>query len=104
MKLRGIEFGSVLGASGVQGFFGEGYWFHQPWADLGLDFRGMTFTAKTVTLSGRRGNMPIRADFKPQAWFPDCVKAKPLVGLMLNAVGLSNHGLRSTRCRYTTIA
>src|SRR3989344_7751324 len=38
MKLRGIEFGRVWGASGVLGFFGEGYWFHPYLKRFGLDF------------------------------------------------------------------
>jgi dihydroorotate dehydrogenase len=93
MKLRGIEFGNVLGASGVQGFFGEGYWFHKPWHLLGLDFSNMTFVAKTATLQPRAGNMPLTRRLTPRDWFPACVKARPLRGVMLNSVGLSNPGL-----------
>jgi dihydroorotate dehydrogenase len=93
MKLRGIEFGKVLGASGVQGFFGEGYWFHRLWRPFGLDFTGMTFVAKTATLLPRPGNMPLTRDYTPKHFFPDCVKANFSRGIMLNAVGLSNPGL-----------
>ncbi len=93
MRLRGIDFGNALGASGVQGFFGEGYWFHKPWAPLGLDFRGATFVAKTATLLAREGNMRLGADLGPAEYFPDCVRMKPARGVALNAIGLSNPGL-----------
>lgn len=95
MKLRGIEFGNVLGASGVQGFFGEGYWFHNAWHQLGLDFSGMTFVSKTVTLLPSEGNMPLTSRHTPKEWIPRCVKVLPLSGVMVNAVGLSNPGLEA---------
>ncbi len=90
MKLRGIDFGNVLGASGVQGFFGEGYWFHKA---LGLSFADMTFVSKTVTLLPRKGNMSLTQDFTPRYPFPGCIKVKLLRGVMLNSIGLSNPGL-----------
>jgi len=93
MKLRGIDFGNVLGASGVQGFFGEGYWFHKMWHLFGLNFDGMSFVAKTTTLLPRKGNMPLTRHYTPRYLFPGCVKTKPLQGIMLNSVGLSNPGL-----------
>jgi len=83
MKLRGIDFGNVLGASGAQGFFGEGYWLHKLWKPFGLDFDGMTFVAKTATLLPRKGNMP----------FTNCVRVSLRRGAMLNAIDLSNPGL-----------
>src|SRR3989344_2132726 len=87
MKLRGIDFGNVWGASGVQGFFGEGYWFHKlPF--VGANFKGVTFVSKTATLYPRQGNMLLNKYYEPQEWFPSFVK-----GLALNAVGLSNPGL-----------
>lgn len=93
MKLRGIDFGNVLGASGVQGFFGEGYWFHKVCCPFGLNFRGMTFVAKTATLLPRKGNMPLTRHYTPRNPFPGCVKVKPWRGVMLNSIGLSNPGL-----------
>jgi dihydroorotate dehydrogenase len=91
MKLRGIDFDVVRTASGVLGFFGEGYWFHSlpllsQWY-APLDEIG--FTSKTATLLPREGNLS-RKDFLPK-----CVKVYPLRGggLVLNAVGLSNPGL-----------
>src|SRR3989338_2662201 len=95
MKLRGIDFGNVLGASGVQGFFGEGYWFHNAWKLSGLNFTDMTFVAKTATLLPRKGNMSLTRHYTPRNPFPGCVKAKLLRGVMLNSVGLSNPGLNT---------
>ena len=54
VKLRGIEFGNVLAASGVQGFFGEDYWFHKLTRP---NFSGVTFVSKTATVSPRPGNL-----------------------------------------------
>lgn len=93
MKLRGIEFGEVLGGSGVDGFFGEGYWFHKPLKPIGLDFRGMTFVSKTATLLLRQGNMPLTKRYTPRNPYPKSISSKPMTGSMLNAIGLSNPGL-----------
>lgn len=93
MQLRGIEFGNIMGASGVQGFFGEGYWFHPFLKPFGLDFTGMTFVAKTTTLAERAGNMPLTGSHTPREYLPRCIKVQPLRGNMLNAVGLSGPGL-----------
>ncbi len=106
MKLRGIEFGNVLGASGAQGFFGEGYLHHRLLGPFGPKFDGCTFVAKTTTLNGRKGNMPMQEDgitpreFMPRCIFPNFLRVKNipisigmfLKGLMLNAVGLSGPG------------
>ena len=93
MILRGINFGPVWGASGVQGFFGEGYWYH-PWLrPIGLNFQDMTFVAKTTTLHAQMGNMPMRADgITPVEHSPSCIAVRPLKGVALNAVGLSGPG------------
>jgi len=84
MKLRGIEFGPVWGASGVQGFFGEGYKFHAMWKLLGLNFHNMTFAGKSTTLHPNLG-----------IWFPKCIRVKFQHGLVLNAVGLKGPGLKA---------
>ena len=94
MILRGIDFGCVHGASGVQGFFGEGYWFHKV-PIIGPNFNGMTFVAKTTTLNAREGNMPLKSDYTPRDMFPKCVVVKPLSGVVLNAVGLSGPGAKA---------
>lgn len=93
MNLRGINFGNVLGASGVQGFFGEGYFFHKLWKPFGLNFGNMTFVAKTATLLSREGFMPLTRNYTPRSLFPACIKVKPLRRAMLNSVGLSGPGL-----------
>ncbi len=93
MKLRGIDFGNVLGASGVQGFFGEGYWFHKLWGPLGPKLDDITFVSKTATLFPRKGNMSLTRRYTPKNPFPGCVKAKLRRGVMLNAVGVSNPGI-----------
>lgn len=95
MKLRGIDFGPVLDASGVQGFFGEGYWYHRFSKSLGLNFYGCTFVAKTTTLHARQGNMPMKKDgITPRELMPRCVKVYFRKGIMLNAVGLSGPGAK----------
>ncbi|HTM68846.1 MAG TPA: HisA/HisF-related TIM barrel protein [Candidatus Binatia bacterium] len=95
MRLRGIDFGPVLDASGVRGFFGEGYAHHALWKPFGLSFEGSTFVAKTTTLGPREGNMPLGADLRPKELVPRCVIAKPLKGVALNAVGLSGPGAKA---------
>lgn len=101
MILRGIEFGPAWCASGTQGFFGEGYWYHRVFRALLMgqfSFEGATFVAKTATLAFRAGNMPFKTDgLTPREWKPRCIHlAFPawLRGAMLNAVGLSGPGAR----------
>ncbi|MEI8130611.1 MAG: hypothetical protein WCG55_03855 [bacterium] len=96
MKLRGIEFGSCIGASGLNGWFGEGYPYHTVLRLLpGFTFEGVTLTAKTTTLESRAGNMPLRKDkITPRELKPVSIVVKPGAGVVLNAVGLSGPGLR----------
>jgi dihydroorotate dehydrogenase len=101
VKLRGIEFGTVFNSAGARGFAGEGYYWHR-WMP-GLDYVGSTFVAKTATLLPRAGNMalagrdpvasPHPREYKPRSIWPDCIMVKPLEGVVLNAVGLSNPGI-----------
>ncbi len=93
MHIRDVDFGPVWGASGVQGFFGEGYWFHR-WVP-GLDFDGCTFVAKTTTLLERRGNMPLKKGGKPKSLVPKCIIVKPFKGVTLNSIGLSGPGAQA---------
>ncbi len=106
MILRGIDFGPILNASGARGFFGEGYKHHKLLGPFGPNFDGCTFVAKTTTLNGREGNMPMQEDgitpreFMPRCILPNFSRAKNipisikmfLKGLMLNAVSLSGPG------------
>lgn len=96
MQLRGIEFGPIIGASGVNGWFGEGYPYHRFLKFIpGFSFSGVTFTAKTTTLGPRVGNMPLRSDkLTPREFKPASIMVWPGAGVALNAVGLSGPGLK----------
>lgn len=96
MKLRGIEFGPVIGASGLNGWFGEGYPYHRLLKFVpGFTFKGTTLTAKTTTLLPRKGNMPLRKDgITPRELKPESIIVKFGAGTALNAVGLSGPGLK----------
>lgn len=92
----------IWGMSGVQNFFGEGYPFHAIMRRIFGDwfsFDGMIFVAKTTTWLSNTGNMPMKADgVTPKDWRPACIIAGPwqwLLGVMLNAVGLSGPGARA---------
>ncbi len=97
LVLRGVPFGRVWGASGVQGFDGEGYWYHRWLWPIGLSFRGMTFVSKTVTLLPTVGNMPLASDGKsPLELKPRAIYVTPKSiweGTAANKIGLSNRGL-----------
>ena len=98
MILHTIDFGPVWGASGVQGFFGEGYWYHR--LPFGPRFDGMTLVAKTATLDPRAGNMPLDPQtLQPKERFPKCMKVYPRAGMALNAIGLSNPGIEELLAR-----
>ena len=96
------RFGSVWAASGMLGFFGEGYRYQEPLKRLipGYEraLRAITFAAKTATADKTTGNMPLEKDgITPQEVRPKCVKLgwwQALWGVALNAVGLSNIGIR----------
>lgn len=102
MQLRGIRFHPVLGASGVQNFFGDGYWFHRLLRFVpGFSLRGMSFVAKTVTFYPTAGNMPLGLDgVTPRDRFPACVWSCWQKGITLNAVGLSNIGAEALMNRH----
>jgi len=93
VKLRGIDFGHVLDASGARGFFGDGHLFH-PFVP-GLSFDGSTFVAKTTTLHAHRGNANLCRDgMTPRVVPQRSVKVNLRKGAVLNAYGLSGPGLR----------
>jgi dihydroorotate dehydrogenase len=86
------------GASGVQNFFGDWkdkYWYHKPLALIGMWLLWLTFVAKTSTLFGRPGNMPLEDDgVTPKELVPKCIVVKWRKRVVLNAVGLSGRGLK----------
>jgi dihydroorotate dehydrogenase len=88
-------FGPIWGASGVQGFFGEGYRHHQLTKRFGGTMDGLTFVAKTCTVEPTKGNMPLREDFTPAEFKPACISVNLRAGAALNKVGLSNPGLEA---------
>jgi dihydroorotate dehydrogenase len=91
MKLRGIDFGHVLDASGVRAWFGEGHSYHHL-VPANLSFLGSTFVAKTTTLNARAGNARMSTDgLKTKLW-QDCVKVYWREGAVLNAFGLPGPG------------
>lgn len=94
MQFNGIAFGNCFDASGLRGFFVEGYWFHRWFRRLfGLCFNGSTFVMKTFTAYEQKGNLPWKADFSPAERFPRCIKVNPFRRMVGNAVALSGPGL-----------
>ncbi len=98
MRLRGIDFGHALNASGARNFYGDGW--RQTWAvDLFGGWVGSTFVAKTTTLKPRMnpeeglGNMRLDpVTLQSVDWSPDCIWFDWRRGITLNAVGLSGPG------------
>lgn len=95
MKLRGIDFGHVLDASGARGWFGEGYPFHR-WIPFGLSFAGSTFVAKTTTLKPRDLNGALARDGRTtRVLRQPCVRVDWRRAVVLNALGLPGPGLEA---------
>ena len=99
--LRGIDFGPVQGASGIQGFF-SGWEYPYRWVltpllyFFGYRFDGMTFVSKTSTLYQRDGNAKVRKNgITFRNFKPDCIKAYIFKGIALNSVGLTGPGLNN---------
>lgn len=92
MRLRDVDFGHVMCASGARNFDGSGWWWHRMLRPFGLDYSGSTLVAKTTTFAPRKGNMGLDG-IRPTSLLPDCVVVKPLQGAVLNAVGLSGPGV-----------
>ncbi|MEA3304408.1 MAG: hypothetical protein U9Q15_01420 [Patescibacteria group bacterium] len=99
MKLGNMSLGPILGASGVEGNFGEGYWYHKLLHGFSLlDLSGLVFVSKTATLNPRKGNTPFVYDenyFSPSEIKPKSIVIKPFQKNVLNAVGLGNPGLEA---------
>lgn len=72
-------------ASGALGFYGDGWWYEQPWRWCGLlDPHAFTIIIKTLTYGPVKGNY---VWWKP--W--TCIRLLPN-GSVVNAVGLTNPG------------
>lgn len=101
MVLRKVIFPRALGASGVQGFFGDPFYpeyKHSPIikAICGDIFKDMGFVAKTVTISYNRGNVPLAMNmFSFKELLPKAIHPFIAEGAALNAVGLSNYGFEN---------
>ena len=95
MKLRSIDFGHVMDASGVRGWFGDGYPFHRLVVPFGLKFTGSTFVAKTTTLEPHQGNITTRSDGLTPRTRQRCVKIDWRRGVVLNAFGLPGPGFKA---------
>jgi len=91
------------GSSGIQGFYGitdlHEYKYQKYYKKVfkkGYNFDGMDFTAKTVTLNYREGNTALEG-FRLRDFLPKSIWVSPrsfLLGYALNAIGLSNPGLK----------
>ncbi|KKP89937.1 MAG: Dihydroorotate dehydrogenase [Candidatus Moranbacteria bacterium GW2011_GWC2_37_73] len=95
---RGISFGPVMVASGALNNFGEGYPSHNFIKMLmrgRFDFTGATLVSKTATLASRIGNLPLDEDYQPTEMFPKCIYVNPFKGIAVNAVSLSNPGIKT---------
>lgn len=99
MKVGHLNVQPVSCASGVSGFFGEGYWFHKLLFPLicWIKLPWVTFVAKTTTWDKREGNTPLsdKDGITPQEWFPRSVVVKLWKNVVLNAWGLSGPGLQA---------
>jgi dihydroorotate dehydrogenase len=94
MKIGAMEVKPAWSASGAQGFFGEGYWYHKITAVFGMWFLFTSFVAKTSTLLKRSGNMLLGNDgITATEWIPRCVIVKWWKRVVLNAVSLSGPGI-----------
>src|SRR4051812_22078839 len=89
-------FGKVWCASGARGFLlGDRYWPRKIFEFFGFGIDETTEAAKTLTLNGQEGNMPLNEKFEPKNWFPGCIIFQWLSRNGLNAVGLSGPSLKT---------
>ncbi len=86
----------VQWASGTVSFSGEGYWYHKFLKMIpGFTRKGITDVMKTVTLVGRVGNTPLNPlNFQPKELFPKSIWINWVQGSPVNAVGLTNFGIK----------
>ena len=95
MDVKGISFGPAWGAAGVLNFDGKGYPYHKYLKPFGMDFAGITHVSKTFTIEKKAGHMPLKTDgITPIEFKPKSIFADPIKGVALNAIDLTNFGLR----------
>jgi dihydroorotate dehydrogenase len=99
MILRDIYFPPALGASGVQGFFGDKRYPEYKHSRIvnaiwGNVFKDMAFVAKTATVSPNAGNVKLNG-FAFKKLLPGAIYPMPFKKAALNAVGLSNPGFEN---------
>lgn len=97
MLIGNIAFPRALGASGVQGFFGDPNYPEYKHSGViksvfGDIFKGMGFVAKTATVDLNPGNVRLKGNFRFKDFLPNAIIPMPFKGAVLNAVGLSNPG------------
>ncbi|MCD4762144.1 hypothetical protein K8R32_04270 [bacterium] len=101
MIMKGVDIGNICAASGTRNFFGEGWPYHVLYRiilwffGLRFDFEGSTFISKTGTIQPHLGNMELRKkNSMPKRPIPDYIKFNFWLGVMLNAIGLTNPGMK----------
>ncbi|MEZ4104305.1 MAG: hypothetical protein R3B60_03390 [Candidatus Paceibacterota bacterium] len=94
--INGILYPSVFCAPYIRGFTGEELLFHKLLRLFGATWENTGFAGKTMTLTNRKGNMPLQEDgMTPKETLPRCIWVNPFKngGEIINAVGLANNGL-----------
>jgi len=104
MVLKDIDFGVVLGQSGVQGFFGEGDEYpHHRWYKFipGFSMYGLGFVAKTTGVDSRiypeKSNTELEQIYKLKRFLPKSIWVSVrsfFGGYMLNAMGIPTPGAK----------
>ena len=94
MLLDGIAYGHVFCTSGARNIDGSGWWYDP--LIPGKSWEGSTFVSRTITLDPNKGYMPLKSDgLRTREFFPRCIKPYWWIPAVLNAVSLSNPGLRA---------
>lgn len=94
MLLDNVAYGHVFCTSGARNIDGSGWWYDP--LIPGKSWEGSTFVSRTITLDPNQGHMPlIKGGLRTREFFPRCIKAYWRIPAALNAVGLSNPGLKA---------
>ncbi|MEA3450016.1 MAG: hypothetical protein U9Q85_03535 [Patescibacteria group bacterium] len=99
--MKNVDIGNICTASGTRNLFGEGWPYHFLYRILlwffgiSFDFKGSTFISKTGTIPPCPGNMLLRKNSYMPKWpILDCIKFNFWLGVMLNAIGLTNPSIK----------